>query len=126
MQPDWALGGEMWAEMATNYFHNANSTSYFQKFLSTDAGYIPAPQRLIAFFGNFFSFPASSIPYFYTWSSIVLTAMLIGTFCLPAFRILVKNDYLRFFTSLAILIVSDFETRTFINFTYFVVFLQQS
>jgi hypothetical protein len=49
MQPRWILGGEMWAEMATNYFINANSNVFLQQFFSTDAGYIPFPQRLIAY-----------------------------------------------------------------------------
>jgi hypothetical protein len=122
MQPNWVTGGEMWAEMATNYYPNANSSSYLQKLFSTDAGYIPAPQRLIALIGTLLNFPAKSIPYFYTWSSIIFTGMLVGTFCLPQFRKVIKSDYLRLFTSIAILLVADFETRTFINFTYFAAF----
>jgi hypothetical protein len=122
MQPGWVLGGEMWAEMATNYFPNANSPSYFLKLFATDAGYIPAPQRLIALVGNLLNLPASAIPYFYTWSAIFLTGMMIGAFCLAQFRILVKNDALRFLTAIAILVIADFETRTFINFTYFAAF----
>jgi hypothetical protein len=122
MQPSWVLGGEMWAEMATNYFLNANSSSYLEKILATDSGYIPVPQRLIAFIGHIFNLPASSIPYFYTWMAIFLTAIMIGAFCLAQFRVLVKSDAMRFFTAIAILIVADFETRTFINFTYFSVF----
>jgi len=122
MQPGWVLGGEMWAEMATNYFSNANSLPYSQKFFSTDAGYIPAPQRLIAFVGNQFNLPAVSIPYFYTWSAIICTGMLIGAFCLGQFRKLVESDLLRFLTAISILMVADFETRTFINFTYFSAF----
>jgi hypothetical protein len=117
MQPGWVLGGEMWAEMATNYFPNANSPSYLQKFFSTDAGYIPAPQRLIAFVGNQFNLPAASVPYFYIWSAIICTGMMIGAFCLGQFRTLVKSDSLRFLTAISILMVADFETRTFINFT---------
>ncbi|ABS13436.1 hypothetical protein I6H96_08950 [Brucella anthropi] len=119
MQPSWVLGGGMWAEMATNYYPNANASSFVQKLLSTDAGYIPAPQRLIALVGNQLNLPAATIPYFYTWSSIFFTGILVGVFCLPQFRKLVRSDYLRFFTSIAVLLVADFETRTFINFTYF-------
>jgi hypothetical protein len=122
MQPGWVTGGEMWAEMAANYYPNANASSYLQKLLSTDAGYIPAPQRLIALIGNQLNLPASSIPYFYTWSSILFTGMLVGAFCLAQFRKIVKSDFFRFFTSIAILLVADFETRTFINFTYFSAF----
>lgn len=122
MQPSWVLGGEMWAEMATNYFPNANSPSYLQKLFSTDGGYIPAPQRLIAFIGNQLNLPAASIPYLYTWSAIISTGMMIGVFCLVQFRTLVKSDTLRFLTAISILMVADFETRTFINFTYFSAF----
>lgn len=122
MQPGWVLGGEMWAEMATNYFTNANSPSYIEKFFSTDAGYIPAPQRLIAFIGNQLNLPAASVPYLYTWLAIVFTGVMIGVFCLGQFRTLVKNDSLRFLTAISILMVADFETRTFINFTYFSAF----
>lgn len=122
MQPSWVTGGEMWAEMATNYYPNANASSYLQKLLSTDAGYIPAPQRLIALIGNQLNLPAASIPYFYTWSSILFTAMLVGAFCLAQFRKIVKNDFLRLFTSIAILLVADYETRTFVSFTYFSAF----
>lgn len=122
MQPNWVLKGEMWAEMATNYYLNANAPSYAQKLFSTDAGYIPAPQRLLAFIGNKFNLPAATIPYFYTWSSIFLTGTLVGSFCLHQFRILVKSDTLRFLTVLCVLMIADFETRTFINFTYFSAF----
>lgn len=122
MQPGWVLGGEMWAEMATNYFPNANAPLYLQKFFSTDAGYIPAPQRFIAFIGNQLNLPAASVPYFYTWSAIICTGMMIGAFCLGPFRRLVKSDALRFLTAISILMVADFETRTFINFTYFSAF----
>ena len=119
MEPGWMLGGEMWAEMGTNYFPNANSPSYLQRLIATDSGYIPAPQRLIAFAGNVFNLPASSIPYFYTWSATIITGLMVGAFCLPQFRIMVRSDALRFFTAIAILVVADFGTRVFNNFTYF-------
>lgn len=122
LQPGWVLGGEMWAEMANNYFLNAQSPSYFQKLFATDSGYIPVPQRLIALTVNLFNPSAAAIPYFYTGSAIIFTGMLAGAFCLAPFRSLVTSDALRFFTALAILMVADFETRTFINFTYFAVF----
>lgn len=121
-QPHWMLDGEMWAEMATNYFPNANSPSYLTKFFSTDSGYIPVPQRIIAFAGTLLNLPASVIPYFYTWSATVLTALLVSVFCLAPFRHLIKSDALRFFTVIVILMTADFETRTFINFTYFSAF----
>ena len=48
IQSSWLFSGEMWAEMATNYFVNAQSSSYFTNFFATDTGYIPLPQRIIA------------------------------------------------------------------------------
>jgi hypothetical protein len=119
MQPRWILGGEMWAEMATNYFINANSNVFLQQFFSTDAGYIPFPQRLIAYLAYKFRLPAATIPYFYTWSALLITGILAGTFCLKPFRKIVKSDGLRFFAGIAVLMVADFETKTFVSFTYF-------
>lgn len=121
-QPGWVLGGEMWAEMATNYYVNANNPSIFVNLFSTDAGYIPLPQRLIAYIGSALNFPDTFIPYYYTWSGILLTGSMAGAFCLRPFRALVKSDFLRFFSSIAIFLIADFETRTFINFTYFSAF----
>ncbi|MFT0892629.1 hypothetical protein [Pseudochelatococcus sp. G4_1912] len=123
MQPSMVLDGEMWAEMATNYFYYASSPSLRVKLFSIDAGYIPMPQRLIAALGNLMHLSARTIPYFYSWSAIILTGSMVATFCLKPFRVLVKNDYLRFFAVIAILIIADVETRTFINFTYFGIFL---
>jgi hypothetical protein len=118
MQPNMVLGGAMWAEMATNYFPNANSPSYLKKIFSTDAGYIPLLPRLIALIGNQLNFPAAAIPYFYSWSAVIGSSILVGSFCLPQFRKLIKSDSLRFVTCLAVLMLADFETRTFINFSY--------
>ncbi len=122
LQPSWVLSGEMWAEMATNYYINANSPSLLQNFFATDAGYIPLPPRIIALSASALNLPAQFIPYFYTWSAIFATALMVGSFCLRAFRRLIENDFLRFLMVIAILMVVDFESRTFINFTYFSVF----
>jgi len=122
MQSEWVLGGEMWAEMATNYYPNAASPSLAVKLFSTDAGYIPLPQRILAIAGHALHFPAAAIPYFYTWIAILLTAAMVGAFCLAPFRPLVKNDFLRFLAAVSVLLVADFESRTFINFTYFAAF----
>lgn len=122
LQPNWLLGGAMWAEMGQNYFNNANAASLLQNFFAVDAGYVPLPQRIVAYIGALFSLPAVSIPYYYNWMSVVLVSFLICIFALDRFRAVIKSDYLRFFVVLAVLMVADFETRTFINFTYFSVF----
>jgi hypothetical protein len=121
-QASWVLGGEMWAEMSTNYFINASAPSIFDRLFSTDAGYIPLPQRMIALLGAEMKLSAAITPYYYTWTAIILTSAMVGSFCLRPFRKVVWNDYLRFFASASVLIVADFETRTFINFTYFATF----
>ncbi len=121
-QASWLISGEMWAEMATNYFVNAQSSSYFINFFSTDYGYIPIPQRIIAFIGSGLHMPAAVIPYFYTWSGIIMTAILVGSFCSSRFSILIKSDVLRFLIVISVLTICDFETKTFINFTYFSAF----
>ncbi len=122
MQPQWVFAGEMWAEMATNYFVNANAPSLWTQLLATDAGYVPLPQRLIALAAHALNVPAASIPYVYTWSAIAISAALVGSFCLRPFRLLIESDALRFLVAISILLVADFETRTFISFTYFVAF----
>ncbi len=122
MQPGLVLGGEMWAEAGTNYFPTASAPSLVMRFLSTDAGYIPLPQRILAYVGYALDLPARSMPYFYNWSAILITAAMIASFCLAPFRTLVRNDFLRLCTVVAVLLVADFQTRTFINFSYFATF----
>lgn len=123
LEPEWLLSGEMWAEMAVNYYAHAHSTSLVEQLLATDAGYIPALPRFIAFLGSLLKLSAAATPYFYTGSAVLLTGVLVGTFCLKPFRALIPQDILRFLTGLMLLIVADFETRTFINFTYFAAFV---
>ena len=122
LEPGWVLSGEMWDEMATNYFPNAQASSYITKLFSTDAGYIPLLPRLLALIANQFSLPAASVPYFYTWSAIICTGIILGSFCLQPFRVLIKSDALRFLTVVCIVMTADFQTRLFINFTYFSAF----
>ena len=122
LQYQWLLSGAMYAEMGTNYFPKANDPSLYENLFATDAGYIPLPPRMIALLGSLLNLPASIIPYFYSGSAIVLAAVMVSTFCLRPFRILIQNDALRFLTAITIAMVVDFETRTFINFSYFSAF----
>jgi hypothetical protein len=115
------VNGSMWAEMATNYYAVANSDSLWEQLLAPDAGYIPLPQRLIAFAGTELGLPPAAVPYLYNASAAVLAGLLIGSICLPAFRPVLNSDGLRFVLAIALVLVPDFQTRTFINFTYFAV-----
>ena len=117
LAPGWMLGGEMWAEMATNYLRNALRPDLYHQLLATDAGYIPLPQRLIAWLGR--GLPLTVIPFYYTWTAKILSAVLAGVFALPRFRVLVPSDGLRLAACLLVLSLMGFGTRSFINFTYF-------
>jgi hypothetical protein len=119
--PAFVLGGQMWAEMATNYFPNAHSDSLLIQLFATDFGYIPLPQRLIALVGSLVGLGAGATAYFYTFAAMILGAALVATICLPTFRSVIQSDVLRFILAALILLLSDFESRTFINFTYFAV-----
>lgn len=123
MQPEWVFSGEMWAEMATNYFVNSNSSSIVTKLTATDFGYIPLPQRLIAATIQLLGTSATVIPYIYTWAGIALSATIVGSFCLAQFRCVLPSDSGRAVLVAITLLLVDFETRTFINFTYFAGFL---
>ncbi|OVE78466.1 hypothetical protein BVX98_00075 [bacterium F11] len=121
---EWIFGGEMHSEMATNYFLTTLGEFKLGRLLfALDAGYFPLPQRLIALAGRLMSLPAQAIPFFYTWSALIITPLLIGTFVLKPFRALVPRDNVRFAVTLMVLISVDFETRTFTNFTYTAMFV---
>lgn len=117
----YLLSGSMWAEMATNYYVKAQSDSVLDQLFATDAGYIPLPQRIIAMAGHELGMTPGAVPYLYTGTAVVLGAVLIATVCLPAFRPVVSSDGLRLVLALTLMLAPDFETRTFINVTYFAV-----
>lgn len=123
VNPYGMLGGQMWAEMATNYYVNGSSPSWWTRLFATDAGYIPLPQRLIVALGEMLSVPPVSVPYFYTWSASVLLGAMVASFSLPVFRAVMRSDLVRATVCVILLLTIDFETRTFINFTYFGAFV---
>ncbi len=114
---DWK--GVMYAEAATEYFHFAKNGTFYERFLDPDAGYIPLIARVFAYLVHLLGVKNSQIPYFYTYVSMAISALLVSVFNLKRFRILIENDILRFYLSLFILIVIDFETESFINFSIF-------
>lgn len=118
------LTGSMWAETATNYYANTQGgRSWLAQLFATDAGYIPLPQRIVTLVGEQVGVPPAAIPYFYTGSALLLSGLIIGSICLPAFRAVIQSDLLRFLLAVALMLIPDFETRTFINFSYFTVVL---
>ncbi|NBV83349.1 hypothetical protein EBR57_04420 [bacterium] len=115
----WVFASEMWAEMATNYYAFSESHSWAIKTLSLDSGYYPLPMRAISLGVSLFNVPSQTIPLVYNLIAVVLTGSIVGLFTLPIFRHMVQSDWLRWLTSVVILIICDWETRTFINFPYF-------
>jgi hypothetical protein len=121
-QPEWWLGGGMWAEMALNYFPVADNPDWKVALFATDAGYIPLLQRLIAYAAHACAVRADRIPYFYSFSALVLSPLMVGVFALSRFRPLIGCDLTRLLVVFVVLGSADLELRGFINFTYFAVF----
>ena len=117
-QGAWLIEGPMWAEMASNYYPNAQSGEWLVRLFATDAGYIPLPQRLIALVGAIAHLPAAWVPFYDSGASIGLGALLVASFCHRAFRPLITNDRLRFLVCVVFALAPDFQTRVFISFTY--------
>lgn len=120
-QRDWLLSGEMYAEMATNYYWFAKSGSLSVMLFARDSGYWPLPQRLISDVVHLLGLNASTVPYAYTASAVAGAGLLAGSFAHPLFRALVGCDVVRVTVALLLLCSLDTETRGFINFTYLVV-----
>lgn len=121
-QKEWILGGEMWAEMATNYFPNSHSQHWLVRLFSLDSGYIPLPQRIISLLVASLGFSVWMVPYAYGFAAFAFATAMVAVFCLKPFRNVVESDVLRFLVACCILLSVDFESRTYINFTYFVAF----
>lgn len=120
-QPQWVFSGAMWAETATNYYPNSVSGSPWSALFATDAGYSPVFLRILALLPVAFGTSATAIPYVYTAIALLGAAVLVGSFCLPWFRLIIASDATRLVVVALILFVADFSTRTFINISYFAV-----
>ena len=120
--PNYIFSGAMWAEMGVNFFPISRASDVRTVFFSPDAGYIPFGLRLISWIFKLLGVSTSTIPYVYSVSAILGASLLVGFFCLKRFRILIPSDSVRFLVALLVIITADFETRTYINFSYFAVF----
>ncbi len=114
----WLASGEMWAEMGSNYFLHARQAAWPAWLISTDAGYLPIPQRLLAALAHVAHIPVAWIPHTYNTFAVVFTSLALAAFAHSWFRPLLRNDIARAVICLLWGTVLDFETRSFINFTY--------
>jgi hypothetical protein len=118
VQKSWLTGGEMWAEAATRYYPAAMQPSLWVRLFAPEAGYLPVVGRLIAAFVHLIHLPARLIPHIYNLSAVGITAFTLAAFCLPRFRPVVQSDIARFVFAAACLLLLDWQTVTFINFTH--------
>lgn len=118
----WVLSGEMWMEMATNYFLHAHAPDLATRLFATDAGYIPLPQRLLALAVDALGATARDTAYWYSAIAFVGGGLLIASFCHPVYRALIPSDAARLVFCFCIAMMFDFNNRTFINFTYLGIF----
>nr|HRJ12115.1 hypothetical protein [Alphaproteobacteria bacterium] len=118
VQTAWLTGGEMWAEAATRYYPAAMQPSLWTRLFAPEAGYLPVIGRLIALAVHEVGLPARWIGHVYNLSAVILTAFTLAAFCLPRFRPIVPSNTARFVFAAACLLLLDWQTVTFINFTH--------
>jgi hypothetical protein len=120
---EWALSGEMFAEMGVNYFYHAESRDILERLFATDAGYVPLLQRLIAAGAASLHVSIERVPFVYTWVAILLSGAIVAAFSLAHFRSLIRSDGARALACVAVLLSANWQTATFVNFTHFNLFL---
>lgn len=118
------IDGAVWAEEITNFFHNVyTERNIFHILKATDAGYLPLFPRIISIVASLFKVPYEFIPYFYNWSYILITCLLLSWFCNDKYKTVIYSDKLRFFLILSVYLTSSIEVRTFINIAYLLYFV---
>jgi hypothetical protein len=117
MYPSWYRVGPAWAEMATNYFYYAHSQG-LASLLSTDAGYVPLPQRIIALVIELVGVDNSNVMFLYNLIAMLVLSICVALPVFPTFREILGPLWLRASFSASVFMSIDFESRTFINFSY--------
>jgi len=122
--PSLSYNAEIWAELATNFYHNARYSTLYENIWATDAGYLPWLQRFIAVFVIKVFKMYDYFPYICQFIGIGFISFFCSFINLFQFRKLIKMDSLRFFVSLilGLGIFSTYEDFSFINFSYFGIF----
>ena len=92
-RPDAVTNPQFWGEDGFLYFRENLILGFPRAAQSLYAGFPHLGQRLLAFIGGLV--PVAAAPRAYTTLAILLTALCLATFVLPAFRHLVRSDALR-------------------------------
>lgn len=121
---EWMRAGDMYAEMATNYYSTAASgANLFSQLLARDHGYISPILRISPFIGN--QFILSNQGFIYLFGAISYLLVVVGPSILISkrFEAIHPNYLIRALCALAISTMFNFESRTYINSSYIFIVL---
>lgn len=122
--PSLSYDTELWAELATNFYHNARYSSFYENIWVTDAGYLPWLQRFISVIIIKVFKMYDYFPYICQFIGISLISFFCSLINLFQFRKIIKTDFTRFVISivLGLGLFSQYDEFTFINFSYYGIF----
>lgn len=92
-RPDALLTPQFWAEDGSTFFKDQLLTGLSHSLLREFMGYLHFVPRLVAGFASWF--PIAFAPLLYNFWATLLAAMAFSLFALPAYRFLIRPDYLR-------------------------------
>jgi len=113
---DVYFSGQMFNEVATNYFFNAKTLG-LGSLLQTDAGYWPFLLRLVSLFIEVLPIELAQVPYAYASVAFVGPVLLVLPFISSKFEVVVEGAWTRGLICSLLLLTMDWETRQFINWT---------
>jgi len=117
--PSLTLHAEVFAEAGINFFYQAMYHTLWQNIWTTDAGYLPWTQRIIALIIIKGFHVVSLYAILIQMISIISIAIFSSTINFKIFRALFPSDLLRFMISLSIALIPEYELNQFINFAYY-------
>jgi len=106
-RPDAILRPQFWAEDGRSFFYDQLTLGFWGALRRLHGGLPYLAARLVAALGS--AVPTVAIPLVYNASTMVITALSMATFALPAFRHLVRSDGLRVAVCLAAVLIPASE-----------------
>lgn len=92
-KPDTLLNPQFWAEDGSIFFKDQLLVGLFHSLFHEYMGYLHFVPRLVAGFASWF--PVRHAPFLYNLWATTLAALALSLFALPAYRFLIRQDYLR-------------------------------
>ncbi len=105
------------AEVLIDFF--ARSDESIKQLFYFDFVYFSIPQRIITYLVHLLNIPINFIPIVYSCFQITIPVLISSVFCLPRFRSVIQDDFLRFFICIIITFTKSLEISSFTNFTYY-------